>query len=66
MMENEELLLQDLKAKINDGQELIKTLKIFQEKVHGVDKLTRKISQEIKFLIKVSLVYNCYCAYVAS
>lgn len=48
-----EELLQKAEDKVDLGQHLIKTLEIFKE-IPGVQKVQRKIAQEIKFLQKVN------------
>ncbi|XP_043279461.1 UPF0415 protein C7orf25 homolog isoform X2 [Venturia canescens] len=49
----DEDLIECLDEKIRDGKKLVERLKIMQGKVEGVDKLVRKINQEIRFLVKV-------------
>ncbi|KAK2588978.1 hypothetical protein KPH14_001828 [Odynerus spinipes] len=56
-MEEKIDLLKCLEEKIHSGEGMIERLKIV-EKVNGVDKLMRKIQQEIRFLKKVQSVGN--------
>lgn len=53
----DEDLIECLDEKIRDGKKLVERLKMMQSKVEGVDKLIRKINQEIRFLVKVRLVF---------
>lgn len=53
-METQEELLQCFDEKIQWGWHMVEQLKLV-EKVEGVDKLIRKIQQEVKFLKKVIL-----------
>lgn len=54
-MERQEDLLKCFDEKIQWGFDMIEQLKLV-EKVEGVDKLVRKIQQEVKFLKKVTVV----------
>ncbi|XP_014610392.1 PREDICTED: UPF0415 protein C7orf25 homolog [Polistes canadensis] len=56
-MEEKVELLKCLKENIYNGENMIERLKIM-EKVNGVDKLIRKIQQEIRFLKKVQSTGN--------
>ena len=51
-METQENLLKSFDEKIQWGWDMVEQLKLV-EKVEGVDKLIRKIQQEVKFLQKV-------------
>lgn len=56
-MENKNDLLNCLDEKIQSGWHMIDKLDKIQIKCNGIDKLSRKIAQEIRFLEKV---YNNY------
>lgn len=55
-MEGKDELLQCLEVKIASGHSMVDRLRLMG-KIDGIDKLIRKIQQEIKFLEKVS--YTC-------
>lgn len=57
MEESEIDLVKYLRNKINDGNDIIKRLKSVKH-IDGVEKLVRKVRQEIKFLEKVSKLEN--------
>lgn len=52
-MDSKSELLEGLREKIADGHGMVKRLRLMG-KIDGIDKLIRKIQQEIKFLEKVS------------
>ncbi|XP_011643630.1 UPF0415 protein C7orf25 homolog isoform X2 [Pogonomyrmex barbatus] len=56
-MEDENKLLLGLEEKVASGRGMVERLKLM-EKIDGVDKLIRKIQQEIKFLEKVQCMGN--------
>lgn len=51
-MEATDELLPCLEQKIADGHDMVERLRLM-DKIDGIDKLIRKIQQEIKFLEKV-------------
>jgi len=51
MESKDEYLFQCLKEKITSGYDMIERLRLV-DKIDGIDKLIRKIQQEIKFLEK--------------
>lgn len=58
-MEIQEDLLKCFDEKIQWGWNMVEQLKLI-EKVEGVDKLIRKIQQEVKFLNKVAVNFFFY------
>lgn len=54
MEAKDDVFLRCLDEKIHDGRLLVDRLKTIEGEVEGVDKLARKINQEIRFLVKVS------------
>lgn len=53
-MDNKSELLECLREKIAEGHDMVEQLRLI-DKIDGVDKLIRKIRQEIKFLGKVRI-----------
>lgn len=64
-METQEELLQCFDEKIEWGWHMAEQLKLV-EKVEGVDKLIRKIQQEVKFLKKVQFHYFFFHIYLSN
>jgi hypothetical protein len=57
-MAHEEILIKSLEEKIIDGEKLMTTVSNLIN-VYGIEKLKKKIKQEISFLLKVQ--YNVVC-----
>lgn len=51
-MAHEEVLINLLEEKILDGEKLLTTVSIIN--VNGIEKLQKKLEQEIQFLLKVT------------